>query len=89
VGTPSAPKVFTLSNNQSTALTISGITITGANGGDFTETDTCGGSVAAKGTCSISVTFTPSALGTRSATLNVADNASNSPQVVPLTGTGK
>jgi hypothetical protein len=35
------------------------------------------------------VTFTPTATGTRTATLNVNDSANNSPQQVSLTGTGK
>jgi hypothetical protein len=88
VNTTSAAKAFTLTNNQSTVLLISGITFTGTNSGDFSETNTCGASVAAKSHCSISVTFTPSATGTRSATLNVADNAPSSPQTASLSGTG-
>lgn len=36
----------------------------------------------------MSVVFNPSATGTRTATLNVTDNAAGSPQTVPLTGTG-
>jgi hypothetical protein len=35
------------------------------------------------------VVFTPTATGTRTGKLNVADNASNSPQTSSLTGTGK
>jgi len=45
--------------------------------------------LAAKSTCTIGVTFTPSAKGTRTATLNVNDSANNSPQTASLTGTGK
>jgi uncharacterized repeat protein (TIGR03803 family) len=89
VGTTSAPKVVTLTNNLSTAVTITGITFTGTNPGDYAQTNTCGSSVAAKAKCTISVTFTPHAAGTRTATLNVADDANNSPQRVALTGTGK
>jgi hypothetical protein len=88
VGTSSTARKVTLINNLSTALAIT-ITFTGANPGDFAETDTCGGSLAARSRCSISVTFTPGAAGTRSARLNVNDSANNSPQRVALTGTGK
>ncbi|HLX83875.1 MAG TPA: choice-of-anchor D domain-containing protein [Terriglobales bacterium] len=86
VGTTTTAKVFTLSNKQSVALT--GITITTT--GDFAvSTTTCGSSLAAKTTCKVSVTFTPTATGTRTGTLHVADSANNSPQISNLTGTGK
>jgi len=89
VGTTSAAKNVTLTNNLTTALAITSITFAGANAGDFAETDTCDGSLAAKSHCTISVTFKPTATGTRTATLNVNDSANNTPQQVSLTGTGK
>jgi hypothetical protein len=86
VGVTSTAKVFTLGNKQSVPLT--GITITTT--GDFAvSTTTCTSSLAAKTTCKISVTFKPTATGTRTGTLHVADNASDSPQISNLTGTGK
>jgi uncharacterized repeat protein (TIGR03803 family) len=89
VKTTSAAKTVTLTNNLSTALTISSITFTGTDPSDFAQTNTCGTTVAAKGKCTISVKFTPQATGTRTATLNVKDTANNSPQTVKLTGTGE
>ncbi|HMD17376.1 MAG TPA: choice-of-anchor D domain-containing protein [Terriglobales bacterium] len=89
VGTTSAAKKVTLHNNLTTKLTINSIAFTGANPGDFAETDSCDGSVPAKGTCTISVTFTPAATGTRTATLTLSDSANNSPQTVSVKGTGK
>jgi hypothetical protein len=90
VGTTSAAKSVTLTNNLATALTINSITFSGADPGDFRKTtNTCGGSVPAKGKCTISVEFKPAATGKRTATLNVSDSASNSPQTVSLTGTGQ
>ncbi|MBI3476957.1 MAG: choice-of-anchor D domain-containing protein [Acidobacteria bacterium] len=89
VGTTSAAKNVTLHNNLAAKLTVNSIAFTGANAGDFAETNTCGGSVPAKGKCTISVTFTPAATGTRTATLTVSDSANNSPQTVLVTGTGK
>lgn len=90
VGTTSAAKYMTLTNNLSTALTMSSITFTGANPGDFAApTNTCGASLAAKAHCTIGVKFTPGATGTRTATLNVNDSAINGPQTVALTGVGE
>jgi hypothetical protein len=89
VGTSSAAKVVTFTNNLTTALNFSGASFTGTNAGDFAQTNTCGASVPAKGRCTISVTFDPQAKGTRTATLNINDGANTSPQTVPLKGTGK
>jgi Cep192 domain 4 len=79
---------LTLTNNRSTALTISGIALGGTNPGDFLKATTCGGSLAAFASCTIPVQFKPTALGSRSATVNVTDNASNSPQSASIAGTG-
>jgi hypothetical protein len=90
VGTTSAPQTITLTNVSGGAtITITTLTITGTNAGDFAQTNTCGTSVAPKKTCTISVTFTPTATGTRSAAVSVTDNAGGSPQTVPLSGTGQ
>ena len=90
VGTVSAPQSVTVTNSGASNLTISTVTLTGANAADFTKaTDTCTGAIVAPaGTCAVSLTFKPSITGAESATLNIADNASGSPQTVPLTGTG-
>ena len=85
VGTTSATKTFTLTNNQTVALTSIAISTTGNFAASAT---TCGASLAAKGKCTISVTFTPTATGTRTGQLRVSDSASNSPQTSTLTGTG-
>src|SRR5206468_1149831 len=88
LGAISAAQAVTLSNPTSTALSITGIAFTGANPGDFGQTNNCGSSVAAGGNCTINVTFTPTAAGSRSGTLTVTDNASNSPQTSGVSGTG-
>lgn len=87
-GSTSAAQTVTLTNNGGAALTISGISITGANPTDFAEINTCGGSLASGSTCSISVTFTPASVATFNAMLSVADNATGSPQTVTLSGNG-
>lgn len=84
----SSPETITLSNNSGTALSISSLAFIGADPADFTENDTCGSSVAAGGTCTIVTVFTPSASGSRAASLRVADNGSGNPQTVALSGTG-
>ena len=89
VGTTSSARNVTLKNNLSSALTINPFSFTGADQGDFhVLTTTCGASLAAKSTCTISIVFKPTATGGRAATLNVNDSANNSPQTVSLTGTG-
>jgi hypothetical protein len=88
VATSSAPQTVTLTNTGNVTLTISGITITGTNSGDFSETNTCGASLAVNASCKINVTFTPGTVGAKSASVSLTDNAANSPQSVSLTGTG-
>jgi hypothetical protein len=58
----------------------------GANASDFAESDTCSNLVAAQGTCSITMTFTPSAQGARTASLTVTGGGR--PLSLALTGTG-
>jgi hypothetical protein len=82
------PQTITLSNTGKATLNVSTITFVGANPGDFAQTNTCGATVAAGANCSLSVTFAPTALGSRTASLSISDNASGSPQTVSLTGTG-
>ncbi len=85
IGTTSPPKTVTIPDNQMTALTINSM----STYGDFAQTNTCPNSLAAGASCTVSVTFTPSQSGTRAATLIVTHNATNSPQVVDLAGTGE
>jgi subtilase family serine protease len=88
VGSTSAPQVVTLANTGNASLSIASMAVSGTNSGDFAQTSNCGGSVAAGSNCTITVTFTPSAAGSRSASLTVSDNAGGSPQTIGLTGTG-
>src|SRR5207237_2305444 len=81
-------QAVTLTNSGSASLSINSIAIAGTNSADFAQTNNCGSSVAAGGSCTINVTFAPTTSGARSATLTVADNASGSPQTASLAGTG-
>jgi Abnormal spindle-like microcephaly-assoc'd, ASPM-SPD-2-Hydin/Beta-propeller repeat len=88
VSTTSSAQVVVLSNPGTAALAITGVTLTGANPGDFADTSACGTSLVAGSSCNISVNFTPASATTFSASLSVADNATGSPQTASLTGTG-
>jgi Putative Ig domain/Abnormal spindle-like microcephaly-assoc'd, ASPM-SPD-2-Hydin len=88
VGTTSSPQDVTLTNNQGLALDISSIGFLGPNATDFAQTNNCGFSLVVGGSCSVSVTFTPSAIGNRTATLNIVDDVPSSPQTVSVSGTG-
>jgi dienelactone hydrolase len=76
----------TLSNVGASPLAVSGISVSGSF--YSLQTSTCGSSVAAAASCDIGVKFTPRALGPRSGTLTITDSSSDSPQQVPLHGTG-
>jgi hypothetical protein len=57
--------------------------------GDYAiSANTCGSQVNAGGSCKVSLTFTPTAIGTRKGTLSFNDDAPGNPQTVALTGTG-
>lgn len=88
IGVTSGAKSVTVTNNQTTALSITSITV-GAN--FFESASTCPlapSTLAAGASCSISVTFRPLAQGALTASLSLNDDASGSPQTVALSGTG-
>lgn len=87
-GTRSAAQYVTLTNAGTGTLTISSIAITGTNSGDFAELNNCGTSVPPGGHCTIGVTFKPTQLGPRTASVTITDNAVGSPRSVSLNGTG-
>jgi len=88
VGTTSAPKNIVVTNHEKVVVTFTSIAISGANASDFAQTNTCS-SLSPGATCTLMVTFTPSAKGARSATLTLTDSATNSPQSANLSGTGQ
>ena len=87
VGATGAAKAVTVTNTGTVVLNISSI----ATSGDFAQaasTKPCGSTLSAGQSCKIMVTFTPTAVGKRSGTLTVTDNAASSPQTAALSGTG-
>ena len=84
LNTQSSSQTTTLRNSGTAAAMISGITIDG----DFAQTNDCPSSLAAGGSCAITVTFTPTAAGARTGTLRISSDAPGSPLRVGLTGNG-
>jgi hypothetical protein len=87
IGTTSIARNPSLSNTGTGQLTGISISITGTNAADFSlVSTTCGATLNANSSCTNSITFTPSAAGTRSATLQAVDSVGT--QTVPLSGVG-
>lgn len=89
-GTTSAAQAVTVTNTGAADLNIATVAFGGTNAGDFgPSADNCAGAtVAPNDTCTVDVTFTPTAPQARSATLIFTDNASGSPQTIELSGSG-
>ena len=88
VNTTSQPLTMALTNVGTGTLTVTSIGITGADAGDFAQTNNCGSTLAPGAFCQINMTFTPTTSGNRTAVLSFVDNAKSSPQTVALTGVG-
>ncbi|MBV9268867.1 MAG: DUF2341 domain-containing protein, partial [Acidobacteriaceae bacterium] len=89
LGAASTVLSTTIWNSGNAPLPISGASITGPNAADFAiASNGCPATLAVGSSCQISVSFTPIAGGTRSATLNIAVGSPNSPEVVSLVGAG-
>jgi len=84
IGTTSTAQTITLTNSGNAALTISGMQMIG----DYAQTNNCPASLNASASCTVSVTFTPTAAGARNGALAISDNATSSPQSVNLTAVG-
>ncbi|HKV82745.1 MAG TPA: SBBP repeat-containing protein [Candidatus Sulfotelmatobacter sp.] len=82
IGTSSQPQTVIVRNVGSAPLSISSITTTG----DFSETDNCGTSLSAAGSCTLSITFTPNAAGSRNGTIVIVDDAAGAPHSISLSG---
>jgi F5/8 type C domain/Abnormal spindle-like microcephaly-assoc'd, ASPM-SPD-2-Hydin len=84
VNTTSTAQNVTITNTGTAAASISTVATTG----DYSMTSGCGGTLSAGASCTVSVSFRPTASGTRNGTLTVSSDAANSPTTVALTGTG-
>jgi uncharacterized repeat protein (TIGR01451 family) len=90
VGVTSTPQTVTLFNSGNSPLTVSSATVGGANPGDFiiTANSCLSNAIPPGSSCGISLVFAAGALGSRTATLQIVGNSTNSPFLVSLTGTG-
>jgi len=88
LGSTSAGKTVTVTNLGAAAVPVSSITMIGANPSDF-QAGNCGASIPGGASCTLTLTFTPQAAGSRSATLQINDSDPTSPQNVMLFGTGE
>jgi hypothetical protein len=83
-GSTSGAQAVTVSNPGSSAASVSLVSVSGP----FSQSNTCGSSIAAGGSCTVSVKFAPTTAGAASGTLSVASSAPGSPLTAALSGTG-
>ncbi|MGC2559215.1 MAG: FG-GAP-like repeat-containing protein, partial [Terriglobales bacterium] len=89
VGSKSKAKKVNFSNPGTALASISSVLISGANAGDFSETNNCPASLAAGKSCAVDIEFQPTQKGGRSALLMFTDDALAGSQTVALTGTAQ
>jgi probable HAF family extracellular repeat protein len=82
INTSSAPQSATVTNTGAFALTVQGV----AASAGFTQTNDCGTTLAAGGSCTITVTFTPAQGGASAGTVTFTANGIPTP--IELGGTG-
>jgi surface antigen len=88
VNTASSQSVA-VTNPTSEPILVAGVTITGTDKGDFTQTNTCGSSISPGQSCQITVTFTPMGQGPRSVVVRMYDTVVVPiSQTITLTGSG-
>lgn len=87
VNTTSAPSAITLTNSGSANVFFTSTT----SSGDFAFTSTCptfSAPLVPGASCNINVTFTPLTVGPGTGAINIVSNSANSPNTIPLSGTG-
>ena len=91
IGQTSFTEPVTLSNYSGATITVNTISLTGANAGDFAQTNTCGtlpAALANGASCIINVTFSPTAQDLRTATVSVDDTGTGTPHTMSVSGIG-
>jgi phospholipase C len=84
VGTTGSKTIVTLSNFQSTPLSINKI----VTSGPFPQTNSCPATLAAGAACKVTIGFAPTSPGVHNGTITITDSDSSSPQTATLVGTG-
>jgi hypothetical protein len=87
VGVASAMQTVTATNGGPVDVAIT-VSLTGTDAGDFSQTNTCPGTLSAGASCTIGVTFTPAATGSRPADVQVKITSNNYAYAAALSGTG-
>jgi hypothetical protein len=91
VGVTSAPQTITINNTGTVGLYIGTPTLSGANPNAFAFISQCtvpGAGILPGQSCTIAITFTPTGVGSETATLSIPDYAAGAPQLISLSGTG-
>src|SRR6185295_16958076 len=87
INSTATAKTITVSNTGFADLTVSSLALSGTDPGSFNATG-CAAPVAPGGTCVISVTFSPTTVGSKTATLTITSNGSATPKTYALSGSG-
>lgn len=88
IGSPSVSQNIVVTNTGQATLKNISFSMTGANPGDFSQTNNCGTSLAIGATCTVTATFTPTGPWSRSAGIFLSNNALGAPQVMGVMGNG-
>ncbi len=86
VGTQSGPISATITNIGGSPVTVSGVN--GTDLGEFPGTTNCLGTIAAGGSCQVTFSFLPNAVGVRNETITIVSDGVGSPQSFTVSGTG-
>jgi hypothetical protein len=87
VGVKSPTETVVITNDANASLKIDNVSLSGPDGGDFSFKSACGSSLLPGANCAVTITFTPTNTGKRTATLSVVDG--DGTQTVSLAGTGE
>jgi len=88
INTTSSAQTMTISNAGATSFQVTALSVTGTDAAAFTATNGCS-TVAAGASCTLSLTFKPTTVGAKAASLAIASTASGTSSVsVSLSGTG-
>ena len=87
IGTTSVGQTITISNTGTAPLNINSYTLTGPDAAQFSQSNSCGLPIVSGGSCTASITFTPTSAGSKAATYTLQTNSVTNPSV-SLTGTG-
>lgn len=87
IGT-SSTQSLTVTNTGPGSIALGAASLGGSNAGDFSAASSCPADLAAAASCTISLTFTPTAVGPLAATLTLPNDAAGNPHSIDLEGTG-